>query len=53
MEVPVLSTEGNELRTITLPDKVFARKISEGSIYHAIRNELANRRSGKIGRAHV
>lgn len=46
MEKKVLSKEGKELRTITLDDSVFNREVSEGSIYHAIRNELANLRVG-------
>lgn len=46
MDKKVYSIEGKELRDITLEDCVFARKVSEGSIYHAINNELANRRVG-------
>ncbi|OQY35203.1 MAG: 50S ribosomal protein L4 [Spirochaetaceae bacterium 4572_59] len=46
MDKKVFSIEGKELRTITLNDSVFAREISEGSIYNAVRNELANRRVG-------
>jgi large subunit ribosomal protein L4 len=46
MEQPVLSTDGTELRRIELSDKVFGRKVSEGLIYHAVRNELANARVG-------
>ena len=46
MEKKVLSKDGKELRTITLNDAVFNREVSEGSIYHAIRNELANMRVG-------
>ena len=46
MEKPVLSLNGQELRNIELNDEVFNRDISEGAIYHAIRNELANRRVG-------
>jgi large subunit ribosomal protein L4 len=46
MDAPVLSTEGAELRTISLADDVFAREVREGAIYHAIRNELANARVG-------
>jgi len=46
MEKKVLSKDGKELRTITLSDSVFDRDVSEGSIYHAIRNELANMRVG-------
>jgi len=46
MDRKVFSIEGKELRTITLEDSVFAREVSEGSIYNAIKNELANRRVG-------
>ena len=46
MEKKVYSKDGNEIRTIKLDDAVFAREVSEGSIWHAIRNELANMRQG-------
>jgi large subunit ribosomal protein L4 len=46
METKVFSTNGSELRTSELNDSVFNREISEGSIYYAINNELANRRVG-------
>ncbi len=46
MDKKVYSVEGKELRDITLDDSVFAREVSDGSIYHAINNELANRRVG-------
>jgi large subunit ribosomal protein L4 len=46
MDKKVYSIEGKEVKTITLDDAVFAVKVSEGSIYHAINNELANRRVG-------
>ena len=46
MDKKVFSIEGKELRTITLDDSVFAREVSEGSIYNAIKNELANKRVG-------
>jgi len=46
MEAKVLSIQGKEVRTVLLSDAVFNREISEGSIYHAIRNELANMRVG-------
>ena len=46
MDKKVYSKDGKELRTIDLVDAVFAREISEGSIWHAIRNELANMRQG-------
>jgi large subunit ribosomal protein L4 len=46
MDASVLSTEGKEVRKLTLSDAVFNREVSEGSIYTAIRNELANLRVG-------
>ncbi|MDA3810939.1 MAG: 50S ribosomal protein L4 [Spirochaetaceae bacterium] len=46
MDKKVYSIDGKELRNITLEDSVFAREVSEGSIYHAINNELANKRVG-------
>jgi len=46
MDKKVYSVEGKELRTIAIDDTVFAREVSEGSIWHAIRNELANKRQG-------
>ncbi|MBN2859483.1 MAG: 50S ribosomal protein L4 [Sphaerochaetaceae bacterium] len=46
METKVFSTQGKELRTLELNDAVFSREISDGSIYNAINNELANRRVG-------
>ncbi len=38
--------DGAAVREIELSDDVFNREVSEGSIYHAIRNEAANRRVG-------
>ena len=46
MDKAVYSKEGKELRTIELDDSVFAHEVSEGCIWHAIRNELANKRQG-------
>jgi large subunit ribosomal protein L4 len=46
MEKKVLSTDGKEIRSVELSDEVFGREVSEGSIYYAIRNELANMRVG-------
>lgn len=46
MDAKVFSTDGKEVRTVSLSDQVFDRDVSEGSIYHAIRNELANLRVG-------
>lgn len=46
MKSKVFSINGEELREITLNDMVFNRDVSDGAIYYAIRNELANRRVG-------
>ena len=46
MEKKVYSTDGKELRTISLDDKVFGLPINEDVIYYAITNELANKRVG-------
>lgn len=46
MKKKVYSIDGKEVKDIELDDAVFARDVSEGSIYNAIRNELANKRVG-------
>jgi large subunit ribosomal protein L4 len=46
MKTQVYGLDGNAVREIELSDAVFGRDVSEGSIYHAIRNELANKRLG-------
>lgn len=46
MEQKVFSTTGKELRTVNLNENVFGIEVSTGAIYHAIRNEAANRRVG-------
>lgn len=46
MVAQVLSTAGKKLRQMDLADEVFSREVSDGAIYHAIRNELANARVG-------
>ena len=46
MEQKVFSTTGEEIRTINLSENVFGIEVSTGAIYHAIRNEAANRRVG-------
>jgi large subunit ribosomal protein L4 len=46
MVVKVYGIDGSERRDIDLADEVFNRSVSTGSIYHAIRNELANLRVG-------
>ncbi len=42
----VIAVDGSSSRQIDLADEVFAAEVSEGSIYHALRNEQANRRAG-------
>ena len=46
MDKKLYSVQGKELKTVTLADDVFAHEVSEGSIYNAIKNELANLRVG-------
>ncbi len=46
MEQKVYAINGKESGTIELSDAVFNVEVSTGSIYHAIRNEAANRRVG-------
>jgi len=46
MDTKVYSTGGKEVKTITLNDKVFGVEVSNGAIYYAVNNELANRRVG-------
>jgi len=46
MEAKVFSVKGEELRTIELDDTVFNCEVSDGTIYYAINNELANMRVG-------
>ena len=46
MKKQVLALDGSDLRKIELREEVFNIDVSEGSIYHAIRNELANLRMG-------
>lgn len=46
MKKKVYSVDGKEVKDIELSDTVFAREVSEGSIYNAIRNEQANKRVG-------
>lgn len=46
MDKKVYSIAGKELKSIKLNDDVFAHEVSEGSIYNAIKNELANLRVG-------
>ncbi len=46
MEAKVFSIKGEEIKTVELKDSVFNCDISEGTIYYAINNELANMRVG-------
>jgi large subunit ribosomal protein L4 len=46
MEGRVYSVEGKEVRTVPLSDEVFGREVSQGAIYYAVNNELANLRIG-------
>ena len=46
MEAKVYSVNGKEIRSIELNPDVFGIEVSNGSIYHAVNNELANRRVG-------
>lgn len=46
MEVKVYSTAAQEVGTVTLNEEVFGREVSDGAIYYAVNNELANRRVG-------
>jgi len=46
MEAKVFSTDGKEARSIELNEEVFNHEVSNGCIYYAINNELANRRVG-------
>lgn len=56
MDKKVFSTDGKELRSITLDDSIFGLPVNEDVIYYAINNELANKRVGTActkGRAEV
>lgn len=46
MEAKVYTIAGKEKGKIKLNDEVFNREVSDGSIYYAVNNELANRRVG-------
>jgi large subunit ribosomal protein L4 len=46
MEYKVFSTDGSEVKTIELNERVFNCEVSDGCIYYAVNNELANRRVG-------
>ncbi len=46
MEQKLFSTAGKEVGTVSLSENVFGVVVSTGSIYHAVRNEAANRRVG-------
>jgi large subunit ribosomal protein L4 len=46
MKAKVLSVQGKEVKDIELADAVFGCPVSHGTVYYAIRNELANLRVG-------
>ena len=46
MDKKVFSTDGKELRTLSLDDSIFGLPVNEDVIYYAINNELANKRVG-------
>ncbi len=46
MDIKIFSVDGEEKNSVTLDEGVFSREVSEGTIYYAINNELANRRTG-------
>lgn len=46
MKTKVFSVQGEEVRDIDLSDAVFGCPANEGTIYYAVRNELANLRVG-------
>ena len=46
MKTKVFGLDGKAVKEIELSDDVFNIEISKGSIYHAIKNELANLRQG-------
>jgi len=56
MDCTVFSKDGKELRTIELADDVFGLPENSGLVWHAINNELANKRQGNActkGRSEV
>ncbi len=46
MTVPVIGADGNPAGQVDLDDRVFDVEVSDGAVYEALRNELANRRVG-------
>ena len=46
MTVPVVRADGSRSGEIELADAVFDVRVSDGAIYEALRNELANQRTG-------
>lgn len=46
MEAKVFAKNGKQKGTIDLDDSIFNTEVSEGAIYYAVNNELANRRVG-------
>ena len=46
MQAKVFAKDGNVKGSIELDDSIFNVEVSDGAIYYAINNELANRRVG-------
>ncbi len=46
MKVPVVGADGNPSGEVELNERVFDIEVSDGAIYEALRNELANQRIG-------
>ena len=46
MKTQIIGADGQPRGELELADDIFGVEVSEGAIYHAIRNELANRRVG-------
>ncbi len=46
MKVPVIGADGNRAGEVDLDDRVFDIDVSDGAVYEALRNELANQRAG-------
>lgn len=46
MKVPVIGADGLQSGEVELDDRVFDIEVSDGAVYEALRNELANRRTG-------
>lgn len=46
MKVPVIGADGARTGEVDLDDRVFDVEVSDGAVYEAVRNELANQRVG-------